>query len=165
MASLTKIVVLVLITSPALISTKLATDDEDLPTEETVIVIKNLTQSINSVLLDPNIENGNLLLKSLYEYYNHFDDIYWMMKEKDDDKKKRAFSYAKQILDYEMPSPLQKNINFDHLKVRFEWNDRSVQEVYDAIKSLKALRENVEFLYNELTFNDFDFVTNSPPDC
>ncbi|KAG8260574.1 hypothetical protein J6590_093997 [Homalodisca vitripennis] len=164
MTILMKTVSVVLILSPVIIFTKLATNDEDLPTEETVVCIKNLTQCINSVLLDPNVENGNLLLKSLYEYYNNFDDIYWMMKENDNDKKKRGFYYAKQVLDYGMPSLLLKSVNFDHLKVRFEWNDRSVQELYDVIKSMKALRENVEFLYNELTFDDFDFGTDQPPD-
>lgn len=138
-------------------------EEEDLATEETVNYIFELTSTIGTCLDRPNEENGNELLRCLIEYYNNLDDIYWMMKDQDKKKKNKAISFVRKIMDNGLPDHITKKINFDQLKVKFQWNDKSVQEVYDAIRDNKALWENVEFMYTELTFDDFEFVSQIPP--
>lgn len=112
--------------------------------EGVVSFFLKLTKTIEDCLKTPVRKNGNLLLKTLYEYSNNLDDYLSVPQTRSQEKIFNSTSLLVQLLDCGVPSFLKQEISFDHLKVMFEWNDRSTQELFDVIKLLKTQWENIE---------------------
>lgn len=119
-------------------------ESDELLTEKTVNYLHELTNKINDCLEHPSSDNGTVLFRSLYEYYNELHGIYWMMRDKT--KRCKITSLVQEIINNGQPVHLNKTINFSDSKDKFLWNDIIIQEVNDVIKDTKELWENCRIL-------------------
>lgn len=138
------ITVLLFLVNIAYSKRKIKEEDDELLTEETVTYLHELTNKIDNCLEYPSSDNGTILFRSLYEYYNELHGIYWMMRDKV--KRDKVIDFVQKIIDRGLPVHLKKAINFGDSKDKFLWNDIIVQEVNDLIKDTKTLWKNCKSL-------------------
>lgn len=118
--------------------------EEDPATEETVEYLCELANKISNCLENPSTDNGTVLFRCLYEYYNELHGIYWMMRDKV--KREKASRFLQEIINFGLPIHLVTTIDFNESKNKFMWNDIIVQELNVLIKDTKTLWVNCKNL-------------------
>uniref|UniRef100_A0A1B6CDK8 Uncharacterized protein n=1 Tax=Clastoptera arizonana TaxID=38151 RepID=A0A1B6CDK8_9HEMI len=94
-----------------------------------------LDSKIVKLMLNPQLDQGLKLMKSINSYYNLLDDI--DTKLRDPRERFVALKNLKEIVNYNGPKFVNITCDIDLFKIAFMWNNEDIMEFKKVVESVK----------------------------
>lgn len=94
-------------------------------------------------------EGHDTILRDLYDYYNHLEEIYANVTSKDDKVMKEGLDIVQELIEDGGPPHLNIEVDFDEFLFKIYKNDKDVQAIYNVLKENRKTWSKLKALYEK----------------